>query len=293
MNIGLCDVDSKIPNVALMKLSTWHKQRGDRVSWFDPLWGEYDRVYASKVFDFTADNPYLPNSTIRGGTGYNLDPLPAPDTTYPDYSLYGIDYAIGRITRGCIRRCPFCMVWKQDGKVRQVAQLEDFWNGQTRLLLLDDNLMAIRDLFLDTCYQLHLAKVRVSWAALDIRLMDEDLAFALMLVRRWGSLHFAWDNVATERQTLRGLKCLKRVYPSLHDVLVYVLIGYDSTPEEDLYRVEKLRDLGAMPFVMPFDKRDTYQRRFARWANHKAIFRSVPWQDYRLGIGHGKGGASC
>lgn len=285
MNIGLVAVDSLTQNLALMRLSAWHKAQGDRVEWAFPLAADrYDIVEMSKQFTFTPDDttPW-PCEVMRGGTGYDLTTLltPEQDTTYPDYGLYpGMTHALGRLTRGCVRRCPWCCVWRQDGAVHQVAELSDFWRGQTHLRLLDDNLTAMPDLFLAFCERMTAERVRVSFEALDVRLLTDEMAAGLMRVRRWGSLHFAWDSMREERSTIDGLLRLKRVYPSLHDVLVYVLIGYDTTPDEDLYRVETLRSIGAMPFVMPYDKSDTYQRRFARWVNHKATFKTTAWEDY-------------
>lgn len=284
MNVGVLPVDGLIPNLALMRLSAWHKAQGDRVEVAFPLAADtYDRVYRSKQFDFTPDDTVpWPCEVMSGGTGYDLTTLltDEQDTTYPDYDLFGCDYALGRITRGCVRRCPWCVVWRQDGKVRQVATLDSFWRGQSHVKMLDDNLTAMPDLFMDTCNTLADAKVRVAWEALDIRLMDDAMCKALMRVKRWGSIHFAWDSMAEEQRTVEGLLRLKRHYPSLHDVLVYVLIGYDTTPAEDLYRVERLRDIGAMPFAMPYDKRDPYQRTFARWVNRKHLFRSCTWQEF-------------
>lgn len=288
MRVGIVVVDSLIPNLALMRRSAWHKAQGDEVRVYEPLrdheWVEV--CEASKQFTYTPDYPYFPDcEIIRGGTGYDLTTLltPEQDTTYPDYGILGCEYAIGRFTRGCIRKCPWCVVWRQDGNVHQVAELGDFWRGQDRLRLLDDNLTAMPELFVDVCEQLAKERVRVMFESLDIRLMDDAMCAALMRVRRDSCLHFAWDSMREEKRTLDGLRRLKTHYPSLHDVLVYVLIGFDTTPEEDLHRVESLRDLGAMPFVMPFDKTDPYQRRFTRWVNHKAIFKSVPWAEYRDG----------
>ena len=284
VNVGLVAVDALMPNLALMRLSAWHKAQGDSVEIAFPLAADrYDRVYRSKQFDFTPDDmtPW-PCEVVSGGTGYDLTTIltPEQDITYPDYGLFGCTHAIGRFTRGCVRRCPWCCVWRQDGAVRQVAMLDDFWRGQSHLRLLDDNLAAMPGVFLDVCRLLSKHRVKTSFEALDIRLMDDVMCASLMTVPRWGSLHFAWDSMAEEKRTIDGLLRLKRVYPSLHDVLVYVLIGYDTTPEEDLYRVEKLRDIGAMPFAMPFNKRDPYQRRFARWVNRKQLFKSVEWRDY-------------
>jgi radical SAM superfamily enzyme YgiQ (UPF0313 family) len=285
--IGVVAVDSLIYNLALMRLSAWHKAQGDRVEIAFPLAADsYDRIYRSKQFDYTPDDTVpWPCEVVSGGTGYDLTTLltPEQDTTYPDYDLYGCDYALGRITRGCIRRCPWCVVWRQDGKVRQVAELDDFWRGQEYVRLIDDNLTAMPDLFVQTCNTLSEAGARVSFESLDVRLLTDEMCEALMRVKRWGNLHFAWDSMAEEQRVVAGIKRLKAHYPSLHDVLVYVLIGFDTTPEEDLHRVETLRSLGAMPFVMPYDNSDAYQKRFARWVNHKAVFRSVKWEDYLKG----------
>ena len=137
MKIGLCQVDGKMPNLALMKLSAWHKAEGDEVSWFSPL-EAFDRVYAAKVFDFSPDNAYLPPSAIKGGTGYNLTTnLPAEvEAEFPDYGLYpACDYALGFTTRGCIRNCSFCVVPRKEGRLRVVGDLHDFWCGQRKAVL--------------------------------------------------------------------------------------------------------------------------------------------------------------
>ena len=118
MRVGLHDAEQEylkhktFPNYALMKISAYHKARGDSVEWWSPvLTNTFDLIYSSKVFDFTQENPYLPPSAIRGGTGYPDIPInqtlpPEIDTAFPDYSIYPeCDYAIGYITRGCPNRC--------------------------------------------------------------------------------------------------------------------------------------------------------------------------------------------
>ncbi len=160
---GVCliDVDSKIPNLALMRASTYHKQRGDDVKLgYDPLFDRPDLCYASKIFDFTPEPDYMPEcETLKGGSGYDLHarmPFDDYDRIMPDYSLYPqFDYAIGRFTRGCPNRCPWCVVPEMDGnEVRHVADLEDFWDGQKVVRLLDDNIMADADEFCRDCEQL-------------------------------------------------------------------------------------------------------------------------------------------
>lgn len=285
MRIGLVDVDSKIPNLALMKLSAWHKAQGDSVKVYEPLFDRPDRLYASKVFNFTADYAYFPADVeiVRGGTGYDMAvELPAEvEAMYPDYDLYQCDYAMGFTTRGCIRRCPFCVVPAKEGPIRAVGDIHDFWRGQERLMLLDNNLTALPEHFELVVRQMIRERVKVNFSqGLDIRLLTLEMAELLSQVRLWKQIHFAWDDINIETDVRRGIRILQDNGVALYKVMFYVLIGFDSTPEEDLYRVEALRGMGVDPFVMPFDKHDDYQRRFARWVNHKAIFKSVPWEQY-------------
>ena len=140
MNIGLVDVDNhNFPNLALMKISAFHKQKGDNVEWANALFGEYDIVYKAKVFTFTVDEDvcYNAKSIICGGTGYDMtSKLPAEiEHIYPDYELYNInDTAYGYLSRGCPRGCDFCIVGKKEGKNSiKVADLREWWNGQKTL----------------------------------------------------------------------------------------------------------------------------------------------------------------
>ena len=151
--IGLIDVDSKWPNLALMKLSAYHKViKGDSVNWCNSF-GNHDRVYISKVFSFTPDFDYTVDGdveVVKGGSGYSLvKQLPKNiEKLCPDYGLYhGIysSYAMGFTTRGCVRKCEFCVVPKKEGKIHVVADIESFWRGQERVVLLDNNLTAAPD----------------------------------------------------------------------------------------------------------------------------------------------------
>lgn len=139
MRIGLHDSDATgFPNLALMKLSAWHKSEGDEVEWWNPLLF-YDKVYSSKVFTFTPENPYLPENTVRGGTGYGvLDELPQEvDNMQPDYSLYpDCDHAIGFLTRGCIRKCPWCIVPKKEGLIRQYRTWQEIKRQDSKDIVL-------------------------------------------------------------------------------------------------------------------------------------------------------------
>ena len=289
MRVCLLDIDSKIPNLALMKASTYHKRLGDEVKLgYGPLTDEPELCYASKVFDFTPEPEFMPDcETLKGGPGYDLGakmPMDGYDRIIPDYSLYpDAGYALGRFTRGCPNRCPWCVVWKMDGnEVRHVADLADFWDGQDTVRLLDDNIMADPDEFCRDCEQLHDAGVKVIWEALDIRMVDDQTAAALATVRQAKSIHFAWDSHAQDDAVPRGIETLRRHGLKPWRFMFYVLVGFNTDRDYDLHRIYTLRDLGANPFVMPFDRTDRYQKDLARWCNNKFIFKKCrDFDDYR------------
>jgi len=282
--IGLAQIDGKWPNLALMKLSAWHKAQGDEVELWNPLFG-YEQVYAAKVFNDTPENYYLPEGTAKGGTGYDLETeLPAEvEAMVPDYSLYPAwGAALGFTTRGCIRKCPYCVVPKKEGALRVVGDIHSFWTGQKKIVLLDNNLTAAPfDHFRAVCEDCIKENLSVDFSqGLDIRLITPDHAWLLARVRTFKQIHFAFDHVNYERAVREGIKTLVRSGVGISRLMFYVLIGYDSTPEQDLYRVELLRGLRVDPFVMPYKRSNSYQNNFARWVNMKAIFKSIPWETY-------------
>lgn len=283
MRIGFVDVDGhNFPNLALMKLATYHKQRGDEVEWAFPLM-PYDRVYMAKVFTFTQDDitAYQTDDIVRGGTGYDLQSkLPADvENCYPDYSIYGItDTAYGYLTRGCPRGCRFCIVAEKEGKQsKKVANLENFWRGQKYIKLLDPNLLACPD-WKELMQELINSKAWVDFTqGLDIRLMTAEKADMIRQCKV-KMLHFAWDNPDDEL-TFEKLKEYRKAF-SLPDekCKVYVLTNFNSTHEQDLARIYRLRDIGYDPFVMVYEKWNAPKetRRLQRWCNNKIIFRAEP-----------------
>ena len=209
------------------------------------------------------------------------------DRIMPDYPIYydrfpKIRYAMGRFTRGCPNRCPWCVVPRMDGhRVRHVADLADFWCGQDTVRVLDDNLMADEDEFVADCAQLADAGVKVIWEALDIRLVTDRTAEALASVKQEKSIHFAWDSKAQERYIEGGLETLRRHGLKGWRFMFYVLVGFNTTREYDMHRITTLRDLGTNPYVMPYDRDDPYQHYLARWCNNKWVFKKTPrFEDY-------------
>lgn len=283
MNIGLIDVDGhKFPNLALMKISAWHKAQGDNVEWWFGF-GDYDIVYKSKVFTFTpdVDDPFNAKEIIKGGTGYGLDnQLPHEiEHIYPDYSLYPSltkDTAFGFLTRGCPRGCSFCIVGEKEGlKSHKVADLSEWWSGQKHIELLDPNILACPQ-HLELLRQLAESKAWVNTnQGIDARLLTERNIEALNAIKM-KRLHFAWDFMEQSDAVVRGLKRYKKYGAVKSDrrLGVYVLVNYNTTMEENLYRVYKLRDMGFGPYVMVYDKQNAPKeiRRLQRWCNNKFIF---------------------
>lgn len=282
--IGLLQVDGKWPNLALMHLGAWLRERGEAVVRISSIEQDIcNIVYAAKVFQFTAAN-YVHDDAIRGGTGWpDWESLPAltpeQEHTYPAYDLFECQWAMGFLTRGCIRHCPYCVVPRKEGRIRHHAHLSEWWRGQKYIRLLDPNITSHPDV-LGYLEELAASGAQVDFSqGLDARLVTPEIAQAIARVRLWDAVHTAWDSLAQEERTIRGITMLRDALPS-GKLMAYVLIGFDTTEEQDLYRVMKLRELGVDPFVMPFDRRNPYQRRFARWVNHKAIFKSVSWAEY-------------
>lgn len=293
MKIGLIDVDGhKFPNLALMKISAWHKAKGDTVEWCLPI-DHYDIVYQSKVFDetYSEDIVWIPQADkiIKGGTGYGLDnKLPDEiEHMYPDYSIYPEltkDTAYGFLTRGCPRGCGFCIVAGKEGRRSyKVADLNEFWQGQKHIELLDPNILACRE-HLDLLQQLVNSKATVNFnQGLDIRLTTE-ANISLINKVKVKEIHFAWDNPKDDlKPYFERYKALAKHKPHGGYGTVYCLVNYGSTMEENLYRIYTLRDLGYDPYVMIYDKPNAPReiRLLQRWCNNIRIFKSCPrFEDY-------------
>jgi hypothetical protein len=207
---------------------------------------------------------------------------------YPDYSLYGItDTAYGYLTRGCPRNCPFCIVGEKEGlKSYKVSDLDGFWNGQKYITLLDPNITACPDR-IELLNQLADSQAWVDFTqGLDIRLMTEDVAEIINKIKV-KMLHFAWDRRNEDERIIENLSYFKEITNlDFRRLRVYVLVNYETTFEEDIYRIYKLKDLGYDPYVMIFNKENAPKqiKRLARWVNNKFIFRVCErFEDYQKG----------
>jgi len=280
MKVGLIDIEPRIVNTAYMQISAYHKNRGDTVVWWTPLEHKvFDVVYCSSLFDYT-DKSEIPDDVICGGTGFDVTSRLSrviEDCDY-DYSIYPkCRKSFLWFSRGCNRNCPWCIVPQKEGNIHP-ARLKNLNPKGEYIVVQDNNFFANKDWRFAIEYLLEDPKLPVDFQGIDVRFLTEEMCQALNKLKHRKQIKIAWDDPAENI-----LPHLKRALCYIHywKLMCYVLIGYSSTEEEDLHRVETLRNLGIDPFVMPYDKSDLYQRSFARWVNHKAIFKKVPWEDYR------------
>lgn len=283
MRIGIHDAEGrKYPNLALMKLSAWHKSQGDAVEWYLPLLG-HDLVYSSQVFSFTRPAS-LTGSVIHGGTGYGLYEKTLPDHIEhicPDYLLYGVDYSLGFLTRGCSRSCPWCIVPHKEGGIRPHADITEFVRHRD-VRLMDNNILAAPDYAAEQFAKIAKMNLRVDFnQGLDARLIDRTIAKRLAKLRWWKPVRLACDRKEQMKSVAKAVRILRenRVTPKRYSC--YLLVKDIEDAHE---RVKFLLSLGVDPYAQPYrDPEGTpttqEQREFATWVN-RHYCKVVPWEKY-------------
>ncbi len=298
MNIGLHDAErdyfktsNKFPNYSIMKISAYHKACGDYVEWWNPL-VRYDRVYSSKIFDFTPSDPYLPEDTIRGGTGYRDIPLdqtlpPEIDDMFPDYTIYpDCDYAIGYLTRGCPNKCRWCIVPKKEGNIHPYRDWRDLVRSDTdKLVLMDNNILACEyginqlESLISSGYRIDLNQ------GMDARLVNDHIADILSKINWIRFIRFSCDQQAQIEPVKRAIDHLGRYGVKPYRIFIYLLVTADI--RDAMERVEALKvykniniyaqaerneRLGIIPSVAQLE----FQQRYI----YGGCYRTETWREY-------------
>ena len=277
------------PNFALMKIAAYHKAQGDTVEWWNALFnGTYDKVYSSKVFDFTPENMYLPPDTIKGGTGYGLygELPPEIDSQFPDYSIYpDCDYAIGYITRGCPNRCRWCVVPEKEGDIRPYADWRDIVRRDTnKLVLMDNNILAC-EYGIAQLMELAQSNYKIDLnQGMDARLVTPHIADVIASLKWIKYIRFSCDQIPQIEAIEKAAALLadRGVKPSR--LFVYVLITKDLANAD--YRVQRLKNLGVSIYaqaernpangIMP----NAAQREFAHRYIYGRSYKKETWPEY-------------
>ena len=312
----LIDFDSTIPNLALMKISAWAKQRGDEV-YLNNDSIEPDQIWLSCLFTWNADKAKsalemykfrFPNAIIHyGGTGFDFFlELGSPDwkslppeieNITPDYTLYNDDRIVGFCQRGCDRKCQFCVVWRKEGRIKD-NEFHRFteWvpDNKKKVLLLDNDIaLASRekhDLVLNDAKSMGI-KLSIT-QGYDIRQIyfEPDRAQQLAEYKPWSltfsgrMLYFSWDLPQYEPMVRKGIEALLNAGFKPSELTVYVLVGFKSTFEQDVYRVNDVlrNEYHVLPYVMPYNNRRDNQNinNLRRWCNMRQLFKSMDFRDY-------------
>ena len=305
MKIGLWSDSVNFPNLPLMKISAFHKSLGDEVTFINE--GEhYDKAYLSKVFNLPLIKkipqfppPFFADEVEKGGTGYAIKLENGREVFHqelhknlpdyiekqcPDYDLYPqFSEAYGFLTRGCCNNCSFCIVTPKEGVCsRKVADLQDFYRGQKMIKLLDPNILACKERE-SLLMQLIGSKAQIDFTqGLDARFLTEDIV-KMLLQMRVKAIHFAFDFMKNERAIIKGFECFNRTYTrSKWNVKCYILTNYDTSHEEDWYRVCKVRENEMIPDIRIYQKgtQDQFLTDLQRWCNNPRLFRSTEFADY-------------
>ncbi len=297
MRIGLHDAEREymknksFPNYALMKISAWHKAQGDAVEWWNPLY-RYDRVYSSKVFDFTPVDPYLPGDALRGGTGYRDIPIdktlpPEIDDMFPDYSIYPeCDYAIGYLTRGCPNNCRWCVVPQKEGKIRPYRGWKEIVRQDTdKLVLMDNNILAC-EYGINQLESLTGSRYRIDLnQGMDARLVTEQAADILSRLSWIRFIRFSCDQREQIAPVRRAVELLMERGVRPYRIFIYLLVTADI--EDASERVEALKGYKSINLyaqaernerlgIRPNDMQMEFQQRYV----YSGRYRKETWEEY-------------
>ena len=300
MKIGLIDVDrlnnrkgkTAYPNLAMMKISSYHRQVGDSVEWYDGF-SHYDKVYMSKVFNFTPDYPYCvqADEVIKGGTGYDIEKrLPLEiERIQPDYSLYNVpdDTAYGFLTRGCPNKCKWCVVPKKEGNIHPYMDIEDIAkDGRKKVILMDNNILA-SDYGLEQIEKIIRLGIKVDFnQALDARLVTPEIGKMLAQVKWIKRIRFGCDTPKQIEECERAISFIDGAGYKGEYFFYCILIG---SFEESFSRVQHWKERGGryIPHCQPYRDPNNinhiipqWQKDLAQWVDKKQTYIGCEFKDF-------------
>jgi len=302
--VRITQLDGALPNVALMKLSHWHKSRGDEV-WFSKSWErdllepEFDVVYGSAIFQWT--KPKLARfmkefpDAIVGGTGTSstmtVEDVTGGEYEYFDYDIYpNFRQSIGFSQRGCRLKCSFCVVPGKEGKNKDNGSIARIWRGEPHpkeIILLDNDFFGAPG-WVGKAEEILEGDYKVNFnQGINIRLIHKQGAEYLSRMKffeskfKYKRLHTAWDNPKDEKRFFKGLDILLDAGIKPRDIMVYMLVGYwpGETMDDILDRFNKIKQSGCLPYPMVFDRENKEHKKFQRWVNRR-YYQIVDWKDY-------------
>jgi len=275
MKILLIDIDSKIPNLALKKIEKYYKDKGNEIIWNKPkMRNTVDKIYVSCIFDYNKNKcKEWKGSGEIGGSGYSLKKIlpKAIESVKPRINL-------GFTTRGCMRNCPWCIVPRKEGDVRVIGDLFDLWDNKSKdVKILDNNILALPNHFELICRQARESKIRIDFnQGLDHRLLTPEIVGLLKLISHI-EYRFAFDHPAYLSSVNRAITLLQK--NKINRCMWYVLVGFNTTFQEDLQRVQYLRSRNQNGYIMRYKKERIYIP-LAKWVNQPWLFRKMTWKQF-------------
>lgn len=273
--IGIYNLEPRYTNIALEKIKLFYLTHNEQVRDYNPLEHLlFDKIYCSSIFTFT-NKSYVTDDMICGGSGFDLT-----ITLQPEIEKMKPKINIGFTTRGCIRKCPFCIVPQKEGKIKIVGNIYDFWDRESKeLIILDNNILAIPDHFKMICDQIKNENLMVDFnQGLDHRLLNDEIAKRLKSLR-YKEYRFAFDNINYESSVRKAIDTLHR-----HEIkwsMWYVLVGFNTTYNEDLSRLLMLKSHDQRVFVQRYNNiTNLFYTELAGWANQHQLFHKYTFEEF-------------
>lgn len=278
--ISIINIDN-LKNFALDKIEKYYTDRGYIVEHNNDLMLSIsEAIFVSTLFSWNyneaASYKVYPNAII-GGTGYDLKvKLPPEIEAIKPRKNYGFT------TRGCIRNCDFCIVREKEGPLSVVGDLLDLWDGNAKEIeILDNNPTAIKNHFRLIAKQAHDNKIKLNFHSVDFRTFDDEI-LDLFKSFRHAELRLAFDNITYKPQVLKAIELLKN--NGINQSTWYVLVGFNSSFDEDMERLITLKENGQNAFVQIYNKYANADRpkytQLARWANQHNFFKKITYEEF-------------